>query len=113
MSMSTCKGGHFAIILGKRGKVRDYYIKVRKIDIDRTGGDLSLALWYSAVKDYARRVKPDTHGFKRIASKVFEDDFGFDRKKAWRYNRKLAELGLIALDSAHRGGRTWVGLKIL
>lgn len=91
----------------------DNYFTVQKRDIEKTGGDLSLALWFSALKDYSRRLKADKSGFKRVSSQVIQEDFGVDRRKAWRYNTKLVELGLIRLDTARHGGRTWVGFKIL
>lgn len=94
-------------------QIEDYFLRVRKTDIAKVEYDLTLALWYSALKDYARRFKPDKSGFNRINSALFESDLGVSRMRAWRYNSKLEALGLISLDKAHRGGRTWVGVKIL
>ncbi len=89
-----------------------YYFKLYMPDVKKTNGDLALLAWYSALKDYAKRFRRDKNGFTRVSSAVFEKDFGINRVKVWRMNKKLAELGLIILDTAS-GGRNWVGFKVL
>lgn len=93
-----------------------YFIKVSKRDLanqEKFGGDLRAVLWYSAMKDYAKRLGKDKLGYTRVSSATIKQDFGFDRMRVWRYNQDLEKRGLIAVDKASRGGRTWIGFKIL
>lgn len=91
---------------------KNYYIKVDRRTIIEFEGDLAMAVWYSALRDYARRFKPDELGFTRVASSVFKKDFGFCRMKVWRFNQKLEKLGHIIVDKVARGGRRYIGFKI-
>ena len=84
-----------------------------KRDLERLGGDLALWAWYCVLKDYANRLPRDKNGFTRVASKVFESDLKADRMKAWRYNKKLEDKGLIVVDRTARGRSTWIGFKII
>ena len=95
------------------GGEKKYPIPLDTRDVLKVDGDLRLALWYAALKDYRRRFKKDKNGFVRVPSKVFRFDFGADRKKVWRYNRKLEDKGLIVVDRVSRGGRTPIGFKII
>lgn len=92
---------------------KDYFLRVYKSQIVRFEGDLALALWYSALKDYTKRFKPDKHGFVRVSSEVFNNDWGYCRMKIWRLNKKLEEKGFITVDRVSRGGRSFIGFKIL
>ena len=91
---------------------KNYYIKVDRRTILEFEGDLAMAVWYSALRDYARRFKPDRLGFTRVASSVFKQDFGYSKLKVWRLNKKLEELGYIIVDRVARGGRRYIGFKI-
>lgn len=86
---------------------------IDKRDLSRVDGDFALLLWYSILKDYAKRMNQDKNGFVRVSSKVFELDLNADRMKVWRYNKKLEDKGLIAVDRVSRGGRTWIGFKLI
>lgn len=98
----------------KRGKMpeKNYFLRINKSQIVRFEGDLALVLWYSALKDYARRFKPDKHGFVRITSHLINEDYGLDKQKIRRLNRKLEKMNLIVIDNVTRGGRTPIGFKI-
>lgn len=89
------------------------YMLTTKADFSKVGGDMKLFAWYSILKDYRRRFKIDRHGYTRISSKMFNDDYGFDRNKVWRYNRMLEDKGLLKIDRVKRGGRTWIGYRIV
>lgn len=91
---------------------RNKYVIINFDDVARFEGDLQLCFWYSALKNYARTFRADKSGFHRISTKTIEEDFGFNRMRIWRYNQRLAERGLIALDKK-RGGNTWMGFKII
>lgn len=84
-----------------------------KADLAKVGGSARLFFWYSALKDYKRRFKRDRHGFIRVPSSVISQDYGFDRVKVWRYNKELEDKGLIKVDRIHRGGRTWIGYRLV
>lgn len=90
-----------------------FYFITNKLDYAKVGGDFALAYWYAVLKDYRKRFKVDPHGFTRVSSETFLDDFGLDRVKVWRYNRKLEDKGLLKLDRKKRGGRTWIGFKLI
>lgn len=92
---------------------KKYYFKVDKRYVAAFNGDLVLAFWYSALKDYQRRFKPDKLGFVRVSSATFEEDFGFYRMKVWRLNQKLEDAGYIVVDKVSRGGRRYIGFKVL
>lgn len=92
----------------------NYYIKVPKQIIFEFNGDFTLALWYATLIDYSKRFKPDELGFTRIAVKSILEDLGItERTKVWRLNKKLVERGYIAVDKVARGGRRFMGFKIL
>ena len=84
-----------------------------KRDLERLDGDWSLVFYYAVLKDYANRLTPDSKGFTRVSSKVFETDLKANRMKIWRYNKKLEDKGLIAVDRVARGKSTWIGFKLL
>ena len=93
---------------------KNYYLRIDKKSIaEKFGGDLALAVWYSALKDYQKRFKPDKFGFVRVSSAVFEEDFGLYRMKVWRLNQKLEEAGFIVVDKVSRGSRKFIGFKVL
>lgn len=98
----------------KRGKMpeKNYFLRIDKSQIVRFEGDLGLVLWYSALKDYARRFKPDKHGFIRVSNRLIATDYGLDKQKARRMSKQLEKLGLIVLDNVARGGRTPTGFKM-
>lgn len=98
----------------KRGKMpgKNYFLQIEKSQIARFEGDLALVLWYSALKDYAKRFKPDKHGFIRVSNKLIATDYGLDKQKARRMSKQLEKLGMIVLDNVARGGRTPTGFKI-
>lgn len=89
------------------------YISAAKVDFGKAGCDPKAFFWYSVLKDYRRRFKRDRHGFTRVPSQVFNDDYGFDRIRVWRYNKMLEDKGLIKVDRVHRGGRTWIGYRLV
>lgn len=97
--------------------VREYndgfYFTANKLDYAKVGGDFVLAYWYAVLKDYRKRLKKDQYGYTRVSSEMFADDWGLDRIKVWRYNRKLEDKGLIKIDRKKRGGRTWIGFKLV
>ena len=93
-------------------KYDGFYFMTDKLDYVKVGGDLALWSWYSILKDYAKRFRKDRHGYTRVGSDMFADDYGIDRTTVWRYNRKLEDKGLLELDRAYRGGRTWIGFKL-
>lgn len=102
--------------LDKRGKKvsdQNYYIRVDKRHIAKLNGDLALAVWYSTLRDYARRIKPDELGFTRVSSSIFEQDFGYCRMRVWRLNKKLEDAGFIIVDKTPRGGRRYIGFKFI
>ena len=94
-----------------------YYFKVDKSLIQKCNGDLSMALWYSALVDYAKRFRPDETGYTRVSIKSIIDDLGFPessgRMRIWRLNQKLEDEGYIAVDKVARGGRRYMGFKVL
>lgn len=90
-----------------------YYLPIAKADFKKVGGDFRLFVWLGLLKDYRKRFKRDKYGYTRVASKVFLKEFGIDRVKVWRYNKMLADKGLIEVDRKHRGGRTWIGYRII
>lgn len=92
---------------------KKYYLMVDKADFDKVDGDFRKFVWLGLLKDYRRRFKRDKFGFTRVPSKVFLDEFGIDRIKVWRYNKELEDKGLIKVDRVHRGGRTWIGYRIV
>jgi biotin operon repressor len=89
------------------------YIIAERSDYALAEGDFLAWSWYSILKNYTRLCKRDNHGYTRVSSKKLADDWGVDRQTVWRYNRKLEDKGLIRLDRGHRGGRTWVGFKLV
>ena len=89
------------------------FIKSERRDYAIVEGDLSMWGWYSIMKNYARVCKRDQYGFYRVSSQRFADDWGLDRIKVWRYNRKLEDKGLLKIDRRKRGGRTWIGFKLV
>lgn len=89
------------------------FTRLYREDYAEVEGDFALAFWYAVIKDYVSICKRDNHGYTRVSSKQFADDWGVDRQTVWRYNRKLEDKGLIRLDRGHRGGRTWVGFKLV
>lgn len=95
------------------GAKKQYPITCDLDDLTRVGGNMNLAYWYALLKDYRKRFKKDKLGFVRVPSQVFRFDMGADRKKVWRYNKKLEDKGLIIVDRTARGGRTWIGYKII
>jgi hypothetical protein len=95
------------------GAKKQYPISCELDDLAKVGGNMNLAYWYALLKDYRKRFKKDKLGFIRVPSQVFRFDMGADRKKVWRYNRKLEDKGLIIVDRTARGGRTWIGYKII
>lgn len=98
----------------KRGKMpgKNYFLQIEKSQIAKFEGNLDLALWYSALKDYGRRFKPDKHGFIRITSHLINEDYGLDKQKIRRLNRQLEKMHLIVIDNVARGGRTPIGFKL-
>lgn len=92
---------------------KKYYVPIDYKDAIKFDGDLGLWAWYSILKDYTKRFGKDERGFTRVSSKVFEYDLRADRMKVWRYNKKLEDKGLIVVDRVARGGRTWIGYKII
>lgn len=95
------------------GAKKKYPVPFDLQDVAKVDGDLRLACWYAFLKDYRNRFKKDKLGFVRVPSEVFRFDLGADRKKVWRYNKKLEDKGLIIVDRVARGGRTWIGFKII
>lgn len=91
----------------------EFYFLTSKNDYARVEGNLAMLSWLSILKDYAKRMRADRYGFVRIRSDTFENDWGLDRVTVWRYNRKLEDIGLIELDHIKRGGRTWVGFRLV
>jgi len=90
-----------------------FWVASSRLDYARVEGDFFLWIWYSVLKDYAKRFKKDRFGFTRVDSQVFEEDYNLDRRKVWRYNRKLEDKGLLVIDRVKRGGRTWLGFKLV
>ncbi|MCR5700181.1 MAG: hypothetical protein K6G49_01990 [Candidatus Saccharibacteria bacterium] len=90
-----------------------FYLTVDKELLTRFSDDHGLFYWYLILQDYSERFKKDKLGFIRVPSKVFSDDHKIDRKKIWRYNKKLEDKGLIKVDRVHRGGHTWIGYKFI
>lgn len=89
------------------------YIIVKKRDLRKLDNDFRLALWLSALKDYARRFKRDKFGYYRVPIDIIEADYGLYRVKIWRYNKELEDKGLIKVDRTIRGGRTWMGFRFI
>lgn len=94
-------------------KKEKFYFAIDKKTIAKFKSSPKLLFWYIILQDYAARFKKDRLGFVRVPSQVFDDDFGIDRVKLWRYNKKLEDKGFIKVDRKHRGGRTWVGFKFI
>ena len=92
---------------------RNYYWRVNKTDFESAHGDLGLLMWISILKDYEKRFRHDNAGFVRVPYQTFERDLGYNRVRVWRWNRRAEEAGLIAADRTTRGGRTWMGYKII
>lgn len=93
----------------------NYFLKVDKGVIRAFDGDLELALWYSALKDYRRRFRPDKYGFVRLDKGMITEELGeklYDRKIR-RLNQKLEEMGYIAVDKVKRGARNYMGIKVI
>ena len=90
-----------------------FYMQATKADLIKVNGDIKMFFWYSALKDYAKRYGRDKRGFVRVCSQTFFNDYGIDRVKAWRYNKRLEDKGLVEIDRIHRGGRTWIGFRII
>ena len=97
----------------KKHEDKQFIIDTNPTLVKKVGGDLALAFWYSILKNYAMRMKKDKHGFIRVSSNVFKFDLDADRKKVWRYNKRLEDKGLITVDRAKRGGTTWIGYKFV
>lgn len=97
----------------QKAKHDDIYVKVDKRDIEKFGGNLSLLMWYSKLKDYSRRFKPDKSGYIRIPPSYYIEDAMVDIRTIKRYNRQLEDKGLIEVDKIRRGGRTWSGFRIV
>lgn len=93
-------------------KSDNYYLKIDKRTLGRLSGDPASMLWYAALKDYARRFKPDREGYIRISPKVVEVDYGFNRDQIKYLNKKLRSVGLIEIDPVKRGRRIPTGYKI-
>lgn len=89
------------------------FIMSERSDYTLVEGDFLLWTWLSIIKNYVRICRRDNHGYTRISSRRFADDWGVDRHTVWRYNRRLEDKGLIKLDRKRRGGRTWVGIKLI
>lgn len=90
-----------------------FWVTSSRLDYARCEGDFFLWIWYSVLKDYSKRFKKDCYGFTRVNTQVFADDYNLDRGKVWRYNRKLEDKGLLVIDRVKRGGRTWLGYKLI
>ena len=86
---------------------------VNKNDTHKVGNNPALLLWYSKLKDYSRRFKPDKSGFIRIPPSYYEEDAMVDRRTVKRYNKQLEDKGLIKVDKIRRGGRTWAGFRLV
>lgn len=94
-------------------KDQDVYVMVSKKDAHKVDNNPVLLLWYSKLKDYSKRFKPDKNGFIRIPPSYYEEDAMVDRRTVKRYNKKLEDKGLIEVDKIRRGGRTWSGFKLV
>ena len=92
---------------------KEPYFIVKKKDMGKVNQDLALLSWYAILKDYAKRFKKDEKGFIRVPSNAFMEDYSLYHMKIWRYNKKLEDKGLIVVDRASRGGRTWIGYKFI
>lgn len=90
-----------------------YVLLSAKKDFERVGKSERLFFWYTVLKDYRKRFKRDKYGFTRVPSAVMKLDYGYDRIKVWRYNKELEDKGLIKVDRVHRGGRTWIGYRLV
>lgn len=93
-------------------KKNSYHFLVEKNLVKQFGGDLALALWYSALKDYARRFKPDKAGYVRISRSLIEQDLGLSRSQIRTLNAKLVAAGLLRVDGTSHGGRAYAGYKL-
>ena len=91
---------------------KNYFLRVDKAQIAQFKGDLALAIWYSALRDYAQRFKPDKYGFIRISNRLIATDYGLDKQKIRRMNKRLEKLNLIVLDDIARGGRIPIGFRL-
>ena len=89
------------------------FVKMEYADYGLVYGDFALWSWYSIIKDYVRLCKKDERGYTRVSTARFARDYGVDRMKIWRYNKKLEDKGLIRVDKKCRGGRTWIGFKLV
>lgn len=97
----------------QKAQCDDIYVKVDKRDIKKFGSNLSLLMWYSKLKDYSRRFKPDKSGYIRIPPSYYTEDVLLDIRTIKRYNKQLEDKGLIKVDKIRRGGRTWSGFRIV
>ena len=93
-------------------KNSEYFLRIDKSLVDKLKGDPAAMLWYGALRDYARRFKPDDNGFVRLSTSVAEQDFGITPRQVRYLSHKLQTAGLIVLDNTPRGGRTPMGFKI-
>ena len=93
--------------------VQTKFIKVELDKARRFFDEPREILWYSVLQDYARRFKIDQFGYIRIPTQVVVDDYGIDRRRAWRYNKALEDKGFIKIDKKHRGGHTWMGIRFI
>lgn len=114
---ACCVGWHvYTLINGGTKRVqqiRKHRCAFSTDDLTKVKGDLRLLAWYAILKSYSGRFKKDKDGFTRISSEIFLTDWQMERISVWRYNKSLEELGLIIVDKKHRGGRTWMGYKII
>ena len=92
---------------------KEFYFTIDIRDLEKVDGDLALLLWYSKLKDYAKRFRSDKFGFVRIPPNIYTQDTGINKKQVQRYNKKLEDKGLIGVDKVHRGGRTWAGIRLI
>lgn len=93
-------------------KDSDFYLKIEFRHLRKVRGDPALMLWYGALRDYARKFKPDKTGYIRLSKAVVDSDYGINRRQIQRMNGRLEELGLIEIDKLQRGGRTPMGYRI-
>lgn len=92
---------------------KNYYFKLDKRTLPTIfNGDLASWAWYYSLKDYTKRFRADKYGYIRISNQIIMRDFGFDRFRAYKLNKKLESLGLIEIDSIKRGKRIPTGIKI-
>lgn len=89
------------------------FIKIDLSDVSKFGNDAALLVWYSALKAYAEAFEKDKLGFTRVSPGTIQQDFGYNHVRVWRYNKKLEDKGLIIVDKRNRGGRTWMGYRLI